>query len=264
MVGSFYGLIEPDEGWLAQAPTFVNDEELNERLQNAFHEHVIFNENGREGLRYLRRFGLVADITSLGSKASTSSAMKQPTQLAQESFASSSVIKSSSTTTISATAHNIAQTLLNYSTINNKPCPYKFSILLDNQEFSDTNEENLAVPTSSRLMLNYLSQVLNINVYLFSSRSKAHLYQVDGAKGSIGFYHWIDSFNGASTFLVLAKSRTLLVQNMVIDDTWQQGEEQHRHHIAVFREGERKRKSVVTTFDGISKQDCLEALDVAW
>lgn len=237
MAGSLAQLIDVDGEWIAQAPSnFSMDIELDLRLRNAYaYKDKSYNENGKLALRNLRKFGLIVENTESAQTGPNST----PIDI----------------------AHNIAATLLNYSCINQKPDRYKFNFMLDIQPLPDDAPEPIAVPTSSKLILLFLSQRLNINIFLFSSKSKAHLYKVKNAVASIGFFHWVDSIYGTSTFLVLAKTR-LFPLVRTTDDTPPDYEGEYPKPI--FRNTARGQSTGRPRYETVNLEACLDAIEEAW
>ncbi|KAF9201042.1 hypothetical protein BGZ49_008726 [Haplosporangium sp. Z 27] len=165
--------ITPDKDWLAKAP---KPPPRGPDAENRFllaHTHPFAscaNENATKALRNLLQFGLIAEPTGGSSLA-----------------------------------HYIADTILNYALRKNAlkedtASPFKFQLKLD------SGHQELAIPTRSRLMLLYLSQLLNVSIYMFSARSKSTCFKNSSATTSIAFFHRIDSFYGVSEYLVLAPS----------------------------------------------------------
>ncbi|KAF9343160.1 hypothetical protein BGX26_006176, partial [Mortierella sp. AD094] len=66
--------------------------------------------------------------------------------------------------------------------------------------------QTLTIPSRSKLMLRYLSDVLAVNIYLFSSRSEPIYFGNPSAASSISFFHRVDSFYGISEYLVIVPS----------------------------------------------------------
>ncbi|KAF9977571.1 hypothetical protein BGZ75_010278, partial [Mortierella antarctica] len=187
--------VEDDQKWIEGIPTIqTSDAELSQRLLTAYHQptSVAHNETLRKTLQDLLRFGLVVDC--LPSTATTT-AVAPP---------SSSTNVFAIPTTID---HYIAHTLLNHcihthglndTTVKS---PYLFKLTLG-------QGESIAINARSRFMLWYLAERLHLNIVLFSTRGKAHLYTTQGARATIGFLHHIDSYHGTSEYLVLRTSTT--------------------------------------------------------
>ncbi|KAF9081446.1 hypothetical protein BGX27_004919, partial [Mortierella sp. AM989] len=218
------GLFEENNEWINQVPIdHPENPELDQRLKAAF-EHLsrpCANENIKVALKNLIRFGLVVELPSPSTSPPTSSL-----------------------------AVNIAQTLLE-----DKPCEYKFGLKLD----PSPSIEAADIPHRSRLLFWYLSQRLHINIFLFSTRSKAHKFVAEGARSSIGFIHNIDSYLGTSEFLALTTSRHQPKNSAVIYASSPM-EYESEFPVAVFRDEARLRESKQKAVYTVNKQDCNEAI----
>jgi len=93
-------------------------------------------------------------------------------------------------------AHFITSTLLNH-TAPNHPSQHNFQLQLQSQPGS------MLIPDKSRLLLRCLAGHYNINIFLFSSRSKARRFTSPNAVHTVGFFHHVDSYFQTSEYLVL-------------------------------------------------------------
>jgi hypothetical protein len=165
-------LIINDSAWLKAFPTNPPDFDaaaLHTRLNKAYlcsKTSALANENTRKALTTLARFGLVVEKASSSQQSSEQ------------------------------VSYYVANTLLNFSLLHQAPCPHQFSLL--------TAAGPLQIPARSRLLLLHLSRTLQINIFLFSSRAKTLLFEVDAPKYSIGLFHNVDSYHGVGEYLVLA------------------------------------------------------------
>jgi len=95
----------------------------------------------------------------------------------------------------------IADSLLNYSLHNkSKQCPYSF--------FIQPSPDSAGIKLSPRsiLVLHFISILLCINVFIFSTRAAPICITPQGATHTVSFLHRIDSITTASEFLVLKAS----------------------------------------------------------
>ncbi|KAF8946388.1 hypothetical protein BGZ46_005788, partial [Entomortierella lignicola] len=236
--------IEIDETWEDQVADVLRkqteDEEFQSRLALAHEGVSAHNENTKKTLSNLLMFGLAVEDSALSS--------------------------------VDSLARNISRTLLNASNSTGKPCPYHFK--LKGLDSSQLSREQLEIPVPSRLLLHYLSQKLNINIYLFSTKSKPHFFKANGTKTAIGFFHVVDSFLGSSKFLVLTKSRnsprishshqlssSSPLSSLPPSSSTPAGF-QSEFSVARYREEARSRTSH-NLIDGITKQDCEDAIKAA-
>ncbi|KAF9559817.1 hypothetical protein EC968_006474 [Mortierella alpina] len=164
----------------------VPDSSMDERLSSAFQRpaDVCHNENLKKTLAGMLRHGLVVHIEE-------------------------NSLPSADPLTSRTLAHQIAGTLLNSTIrgVHNDPKPYQSVLRLGSNDATST----ILVPSRSRFSFWCLSQKLHINIYLFSTRAKPHLFRYNGSNGavaSIGFLHHVDSYHGTSQYLVLGASRT--------------------------------------------------------
>src|SRR5207237_3049326 len=67
----------------------------------------------------------------------------------------------------------------------------------------------------NKLLFLHLSQKLQINIFLFSSRSKSLSYTNTTSKYSIGIFHNIDSFTSTSEYLIIALSEHNLITQKI-------------------------------------------------
>jgi len=272
---NFFSVLD-DEKWLAEAPAApLKDLEFERRLDRAHdrlkaemrtpesneteisgstsmavHESA---ETGarRNGARWARENLFLAQQTL----AQYGLVVKQePTALSLET---SSPSTASMMSTVSI-AHYIANTLLNFSLINNKPCSHSFKLTLG----PALPPTFIQIPPRSRLLLRHLSRRLGIRIFLFSSRSKSRQYGEDTSKPSIGFLHHVDSFHGTGEYLVLAASRNQPSTHMILD-TFQ------KFHSttppAVIRFGARRpTRGTKRTFDQVSEAECQAYFKRAW
>lgn len=156
-------------------------------------------------------------------------------------------------------AHSIANSLLNYPSTNSKPCPCRFELQIG----PDPNSK-LAVPSRSHLNLYLLSVRLQIDIYLFSTRSKAISFRQPGATSSIAFLHRVDSYININEYLVLIPSKTsIAVTNSIpLPPASRYVSE---IPIATFREQRRTRiKRARDDDNALAKEECLEHLKRAW
>jgi hypothetical protein len=119
------------------------------------------------------------------------------------------------------------------------------------------------IQTRSRLFLWYLSKKLDMTIYLFSSRSKARVFNSEGSGASIGLLHHIDSFSGISEYLVLAKSRHDPKDVMMIDPRPDPAF-QSPYTAASFRSEKRRVNFQVVDRSEITRDDCDRAFQSAW
>src|SRR5204863_5386467 len=104
-----------------------------------------------------------------------------------------------------------------YSLINQKPCNHGFYIKTSSDQPS-TDTSRLQIPAHSKLLLLYLAQKLQINIFLFSSHAKSLSYTNTTSKYSIGIFHNIDSFTSTSEYLIIALSEhNLLTQKIHLE-----------------------------------------------
>ncbi|KAK3825712.1 MAG: hypothetical protein J3Q66DRAFT_420775 [Benniella sp.] len=95
-----------------------------------------------------------------------------------------------------------------------------------------------------------------MTVYLFSSRSKARVFNPESSGPSIGLLHYIDSFHGTSEYLVLAKSSHDPKDVMTVDPRPDPAF-QNPYPAASFRSEERGRQFVDRS--EITREDCDRA-----
>jgi hypothetical protein len=119
------------------------------------------------------------------------------------------VVETSQAEAISTTQY--VATLLNYSTKRNKPYPTKFLLKVGTSPHN--LESSIVIPPKSHLLLYRLSQSLQVDIFLFSSRAKVKVFKVEGAVGCLGFFHNIDSYYQTSEWLVLIPSRQSVVES---------------------------------------------------
>ncbi|KAF9342566.1 hypothetical protein BGX34_007973, partial [Mortierella sp. NVP85] len=99
-------------------------------------------------------------------------------------------------------------------------------------------------------------------IYLFSSRSKARVFNLESSGPSIGLLHHIDSFHGTSEYLVLAKSRhdpkDVMTVNPLAAPAFQSP-----YPAASFRSEERRRNYRSVDRSEITRVDCDRAFQSA-
>ncbi|KAF9080331.1 hypothetical protein BGX27_005522, partial [Mortierella sp. AM989] len=170
--------------WLEDIPSvFPSEHELlGDRLQRAFtqFQSSSFNENMFQALKALARFGLVIEKAAL---------------------AESSV----------PLAFFLCENLFNFSYAKGIPCKHDFSLSLVSPGGSASN---IKIPASSRILFQFLSFKLRINIFLFSSRTKTRCFKVENPKYSIGIFHNIDSYRSISEYLVITASRHFLDEEL--------------------------------------------------
>lgn len=96
-------------------------------------------------------------------------------------------------------AHHIAATLLNFSVRHGVPSPYQFMLQI-------SGISSIPIPPRSHLCLLYLSHLLRINIFVFSSRAKPKSFLYPESDSSIAFFHRIDRCFGTSEYIVVAPS----------------------------------------------------------
>lgn len=164
-----------DTQWIHKAPSPVDNAELHHRLASAFIQlDPKGSEDLRKTLKALLPFGLVVHIPSPSS-------------------ASPSV---SSLPTLS-----LAQYLVKFlndllSSNEDKHPTHSFSFL-SMQEIVRT-----------KLFFHFIAFFLHVNIFLFSSQSKPHIFRAENATSSIGIVHHVDSYHGTSEYLALAEAKT--------------------------------------------------------
>ncbi|KAF9086061.1 hypothetical protein BGX27_003275 [Mortierella sp. AM989] len=209
-----------DEAWVEQALAASippPDRELCRRLQMA-HSHPSTSDNKertRMALQNLASLGLVVEYAN---QSDTSAPM----------------------------ARRIVSTLLD----TNQPCPHKFYLRLGDKP----NAVTMELPTRSRMLLRHLSQILGINIYLFSSRAQSVLFESAAASQSIGIFHRVDSVNNISEYLVLIASPHVVVAEQKPAPQVEQFSSSVP--AATFREEKRKRKRPRPSENNITEEQC--------
>jgi len=211
----------------------IQDKSFHERLKNAYNYSLklpSLKENIRDAQRTLLRFGLVVEDHKEGD-VSTSSVQ---------------------------IAHYFAKSILNPST----SCQHiDFNLDLS----SEPNSPLLKIPPSSNLLLWHLSQEFNINIFLFSTRSKPIYFEVGDDRPSIGFIRHIDSFNGTSQCIVIGAS-----SHITDSDIRPPSQPIKKDFIsdipcATFRRGKRAPKRKKKKFvDNLDSHRCKEFFEEAW
>ena len=235
-----------DNTWLAgipQGPTNFDVDHwrtFRDRLQSAYQYSKttpFSNEHACQALTVLARFGLVVEKSS--------------------SLEGSSVPLSK----------YIGDTLLNFSLIHQKPCEHGF--FLKSPSGDETNL--LRVPARSHLLLLCLAEKLQIQVYLFSSRSRSRLFTPRGATASeysIGFFYNVDSYHTTGEYLILAPSARPLDVSRI--PTRQPASPKYSSSIpvALFKsekgKGPLKRKRPQELTEELTKEDCVTSFKTAW
>ncbi|KAF9409526.1 hypothetical protein BGZ76_005673, partial [Entomortierella beljakovae] len=184
----------------------IQDSSLHKRLNNAF-DHLLKNLPANENIgdlqRTLLRFGLIVEDQK-GGDTSTSSVQ---------------------------IAHHFAKKLLD-PPADEPHLGYNIHI----------GSETLRIPSSSSLLLLYLCQKFNINIFLFSSRSKPILFKAGDDRPSIGYIRHVDSFKGTSQLMVIAPSRHISDSDIRPPSSPIQIEFSSDIPCARFREGKRASK----------------------
>ncbi|KAF9093787.1 hypothetical protein BGX27_001569, partial [Mortierella sp. AM989] len=166
-----------DVKWVEEARRHLDikppNGELNRRLALANRDpsSICAHENQRKAMTNLLNFGLVVEKTSLEQSSSPIACF-------------------------------IATSILNTHTQTN---PYKNQFLLSLG--ADPNSPTISLPPRSRTMLRHLSEALDINIYIFSTRAHAIVFNSSGSSRSIGFINRVDSYLGIGEYLVLAASQ---------------------------------------------------------
>jgi hypothetical protein len=155
-----------------------------------------------------------------------------------------------------ALAHYIAQTLLNFAVHHGTPSPFEFSLHLE--------QCSINIPTRSTLLLLHLSNILSINIFVFSSRATPKAFTYAGSTSCIALFHRVDSYHGTSEYCVIAPS--IHIPNpdppplAVPPPTFTSPV-----HVATFREGTRKsQRSTVGMANFPSLEICKTALSRVW
>jgi len=173
--GSLLPLLEffvADKQWIAKAPRPLESAELQHRLASAFSQVRAPKgaEDLKKTLKELLVFGLVAHLPDPHLPDSTSTP-------------------------------SLAQYIVDFlnkllSPFEEKHPKHSFSFL------------SMQEVVRTKLFFHFLAFFLHVNIYLFSSQSKAHLFKTEEATSSIGIVHHVDSFHGTSEYLALAEART--------------------------------------------------------
>jgi hypothetical protein len=219
-------LIKDEQGWRLDAPEPPPDDPvLLKRLTTAL-ALPFANENVTEALKSLRSHGFVLETLTENPPPCTN------------------------------LAHHIACTLLNFGIHHGAPSPYQFSLQLA--------QHSIHIPLRSNLLFAHLSNILCINIFVFSSRAKPRAYTHAKSSSSITFFHRVDSFHGTSEYCVIAPSNHIPGSDRVLlptpPPTFQSPVE-----VATFRRGLRTnlqstKKKVVSP----DLQTCIDALDRIW
>lgn len=226
--------VNDDDRWMDSAPTVKpGDEELSGRLITAYRQSLnsTLNENLKLTLRHLLQFGIIVEC-----------ATKLPTT------ANTTATNTTATTTATNISHYIAQTLLNHTS---GADAYRFTLQL-------AANKSLTIPSRSRYILFYLSVRLRINIILFSTRAKPHLYDVGDAQATIAFLEKTDSYYGTSEFLVLGAARTAPAHDLIGADVSAPGPTVYAYPSATTRTQFRTRHQYEITV-----QDCRAAIEYA-
>lgn len=224
-----YNITVPKD-WLARVPEppLYNPED--EKRYSMAHAHPLAscaNENATKALKNLLQFGLVV-------KPSGDSSL----------------------------AHYIADTILNYALHKNSlkedtSCPFKFQLQLDSGRV-------LEIPVRSRLILLHLSQLLNVNIYMFSARSKSACFMNPSALSSIAFFHRIDSYYGVSEYLVIASTPHIRVIKDMLPPK-DPPEFTSNTSAATFRKGKRQnQKRTLVDVSQVESETCRKIFKRSW
>jgi hypothetical protein len=154
----------------------------------------------------------------------------------------------------------ITKTLLNFGLVNNAPCQHGFQLRVP------SNNTPITIPAQNQLILYRISTRLNINIYIFSSRSKPRRFMSPQATCSIGFFHRIDSYQQTSEYLVLAPSNPVHPVTAVTAAPAPSPPQPPTYGspAAVFRTQRRARKTLLTKLPPISPKEKKQALESAW
>lgn len=215
-------LIEDVQRWQLYAPKPPPDDPVLLKRLTAALALPFGNENMTEALKSLRTLGFVLETPAENPSPCTN------------------------------LAHHIACTLLNFSIHHGTSSPFVFSLQLA--------QHSISIPLRSNLLFVHLSNILCINIFIFSSRAKPRAYTADSSS-SIAFFHRVDSFHGTSEYCVIAPSSHIPGSDRVLlpapPPTFQSPVE-----VATFRRGSRTnlqstKKKVVSP----DLQTCINALD---
>jgi hypothetical protein len=221
--------IIPDISWLRGAP---RPPEINpimeQRLERAHASPTTSSckENTTMALKYLLNFGLVPDCSNdntLGHYI-TSTLLNNPRNTQQGEDGSTS-------------------------------SKYMFQLVL-------SQSQSIAIPLRSKLLLWFLSNKLQVNIYLFSSRSDSICYKCPIAESSIGLFHRIDSFYNVSEYLVLISSSHVATIRELPPPTETKFDSDVK--VAEFKEGKkRKARRERPEKDELSSEECIKMVSTA-
>ncbi|KAF9179942.1 hypothetical protein BGZ51_006552 [Haplosporangium sp. Z 767] len=199
-----------DKEWIDKAPKErPKDPEYHRRLLSAFNGKAFKgNERTRKALRRLLTLGLAA-VPARGPQSSHS-----PVVIPSLPSAAGSTLSSTPPLSVHQPLASYIACFLNRLLLPNEK---------DRPEHQFAFKASLDVPWSfseavrSRLFFLCLAQEFQINIFLFSSKCKTHLFEAEGAQHSIGFFHNVDNYLYADEYLVLTTFRNPLEVMMAVD-----------------------------------------------